>query len=106
VLYQAGKKTLTETLERDSAEVTWDVDGIAVYGTVTRPADAGLHPAIVFVAGSGPTDRDWCSPLLPGTNCSGRLLAQALTEKGFVTLRYDKRAVGPHATTCRDLSAK
>ena len=96
MLYQAGKETLTETLERDSAELTWDVDGIAVYGTVTRPADAGLHPAIVFVAGSGPTDRDWCSPLLPGTNCSGRLLAQALTEKGFVTLRYDKRAVGPH----------
>jgi len=88
---------VTETLERRSEEVTWDVDGIVVYGTVTRPADAGLHPAIVFVAGSGPTDRDWCSPLLPGTNCSALLLANALTEKGFVTLRYDKRAAGPHA---------
>ena len=87
---------MIETLERHSEEVTWDVDGIAVYGTVTRPADAGLHPAIVFVAGSGRTDRDWCSPLLPGTNCSALLLANALTEKGFVTLRYDKRAAGPH----------
>ena len=87
---------MTEMLERKSEEVMWDVDGIAVYGTVTRPADAGLHPAIVFIAGSGPTDRDWCSPLLPGTNCSARLLANALTEKGFVTLRYDKRAAGPH----------
>ena len=81
--------------ERDSEEVTWDVDGIAVYGTLTHPANTGPHPAVVFVAGSGPTDRDWCSPLLPGTNCSGRLLANALTKQGFITLRYDKRAAGP-----------
>ena len=97
MLHQAGKKIMTETLERDSEEVTWDVDGIAVYGTLTCPAGTGPHPAIVFIAGSGPTDRDWCSPLLPGTNCSGQLLANALTENGFVTLRYDKRAAGPHA---------
>jgi uncharacterized protein len=83
-------------LEHNSKEVTWDVDGIAVYGTVTSPPDTGPHPAIVFVAGSGPTDRDWCSPLLQGINCSARLLANALTQKGFVTLRYDKRASGPH----------
>jgi hypothetical protein len=87
---------MTKTLKRHSEEVTWDVDGITVYGTVTHPVDVGLHPAIVFVAGSGPTDRDWCSPLLPGTNCSALFLANALTEKGFVTLRYDKRAAGPH----------
>ena len=86
---------MTETLERTSEEITWDVDGIAVYGTLTHPTDTGPHPVVVFVAGSGPTDRDWCSPLLPGTNCSGRLLANALTEKGFITLRYDKRAAGP-----------
>ena len=87
---------MTETQEHNSEEVTWDVDRIVVYGTLTCPAGTGQRPAIVLVAGSGPTDRDWCSPLLPGTNCSGRLLAHALTEKGFVTLRYDKRAAGPH----------
>ncbi len=87
---------MTESLERQSEEVTWDVDGIVVYGTLTHPVGTGLQPAIVFVAGSGPTDRDWCSPLLPGTNGSARLLANALTKKGFVTLRYDKRAAGPH----------
>jgi uncharacterized protein len=47
------------------------------------------------VAGSGPTDRDWNTALLPGTNGSGRLLAEALAAAGYVTLRYDKRAVGP-----------
>ncbi len=80
-----------------SEEAAWDVDGISVRGTLTRPAGTGPHPAIVFVAGSGPTDRDWCSPLLSGTNCSGRLMAEALTLEGFMTLRYDKRASGTHA---------
>ena len=48
------------------------------------------------MAGSGPTDRDWYSPLLPGTNGSGRLLAEVLGRTGFASLRYDKRASGPH----------
>jgi uncharacterized protein len=52
---------------------------------------------VVMVAGSGPTDRDWNSPLLPGSNGSARLLAQALAEAGIASLRYDKRASGPHA---------
>jgi hypothetical protein len=79
-----------------SEKVSWRVDGIPVQGTLTRPAGTGSHPGIVFVAGSGPTDRDWCSPLIPGTNCSGRLLAEALTREGFMTMRYDKRPSGPH----------
>jgi alpha-beta hydrolase superfamily lysophospholipase len=88
---------MTEQHDFESEEVTWEVDGIAVYGTLTRPTDRGFLPGIIFIAGSGPTDRDWCSPLLPGTNGSARLLADALTHKGFITLRYDKRAAGPHA---------
>ena len=80
----------------ESEEITWEVDGITVYGTLARPDGTGPWPGIVFVAGSGPTDRDWCSPLIPGTNCSGRLLAEALTQAGFMTLRYDKQPSGPH----------
>lgn len=49
-----------------------------------------------MVAGSGPTDRDWNSPLLPGSNGSARLLAEALARAGIGSLRYDKRASGPH----------
>jgi pimeloyl-ACP methyl ester carboxylesterase len=47
-----------------------------------------------MVAGSGPTDRNWNTPLIPGSNGSAALVAQALTRAGFVTLRYDKRAAG------------
>jgi pimeloyl-ACP methyl ester carboxylesterase len=77
-------------------EVIWKIDDIPVYGTLTRPDGEGPYPCIIFVAGSGPTDRDWCSPLLPGENGSGRLLADVLTREGFVTLRYDKRIAGAH----------
>ncbi|HYB04848.1 MAG TPA: hypothetical protein VED17_10315, partial [Nitrososphaerales archaeon] len=76
-------------------EVSWKVLELPVYGTVTGPADREVHPAIVFIAGSGPTDRNWCSPLLPGTNGSAKLLAEALAARGYVTLRYDKLASGP-----------
>ena len=58
-----------------SEEVAQDADGIPVRCTLTRPEGTGPHPGIVFVAGSGPTDRDWCTPLIPGTLCSGLLLA-------------------------------
>ena len=81
--------------DRDE-QVSWKVDDINVEATLTRPAGDGPFPAIAMVAGSGPTDRNWNSPLIPGTNGSAALLAQVLTEQNFVTLRYDKRASGPH----------
>jgi alpha-beta hydrolase superfamily lysophospholipase len=64
---------------------------------LARPAGAGPFPAVICVAGSGPTDRNWNTPLIPGTNGSGGLLARELSERGFVTLRYDKTGSGPHA---------
>jgi len=77
-------------------QVSWKVDDIDVEATLTRPAGDGPFAAITMVAGSGPTDRNWNSPLIPGTNGSAALLAQVLTTQNFITLRYDKRASGPH----------
>src|ERR1039457_6279172 len=80
----------------EDKEVSWKIFDIPVYGTVTAPTDKEVHATVIFVAGSGPTDRNWCSPLLPGTNGSAKLLAESLASQGFVTLRYDKVASGPH----------
>jgi len=80
----------------ENKEVTWNVQGITVYGTITAPKDKAAHSAVILIAGSGPTDRNWCSPLIPGTNGSARLLAEALAGQGFITLRYDKLGSGPH----------
>jgi hypothetical protein len=73
------------------------VDEIEVGASLTLPEGKGPFPAIIMVAGSGPTDRNWNTPLLPGSNGSAALLAQVLAAKGFVVLRYDKRASGPQA---------
>ncbi len=80
----------------ESTDVSWELDGIAMEGTVVRPDGDGPFPAVVLVAGSGPTDRNWCSPLLPGENGSGRLFADAFARAGIASMRYDKRASGPH----------
>src|SRR5512135_3521442 len=87
---------MADTQRFDDIPVVWQVDDIDVNAALTRPAGDGPFPAVIMVAGSGPTDRNWNSPLIPGTNGSAALLAQILTEQGFITLRYDKRASGPH----------
>src|ERR1700730_2463189 len=81
----------------ESSEVNWQLGETTVYGTLVRPSGPGPFPAVVMVAGSGPTDRDWNSPLLPGSNGSARLIGEALARAGTPSLRYDKRASGPHA---------
>jgi alpha-beta hydrolase superfamily lysophospholipase len=87
---------MSEIQDLENHDLQWDVDGIPVHATLTRAAGEGRRPGVIFVAGSGPTDRNWETPLLPGENGSGRLLAEAMARAGFVTLRYDKRASGPH----------
>ena len=74
----------------ENKEVTWKVLDIPVFGTITAPKGKEPRSAIILVAGSGPTDRNWCSPLLPGTNGSAQILAEKLARHGFVTLRYDR----------------
>ena len=86
-----------KTTGGEATEVSWPLGATTVYGTLVRPIGPGPFPAVVMVAGSGPTDRDWNSPLLRGTNGSAPLLAEALARAGIASLRYDKRASGPHA---------
>lgn len=80
----------------ENKEVSWKVLDIEIHGTLTYPSMGESLPGVVMVAGSGPTDRNWCSPLLQGTNGSGKLLAEELAHNGYITLRYDKMASGPH----------
>jgi hypothetical protein len=83
------------TREIEDKETTWEILDIPVHGTITAPKDGESHPGVVFLAGSGPTDRNWCSPLLPGENGTAKILAEELARIGYVTLRYDKLGSGP-----------
>jgi len=82
-----------------SEDVKWDAGDRAIHGTITRPKGEEKYPALMLIAGSGPTDRNWNSPLMPGKNGSGRLVAEAVTRAGFVVLRYDKLGTGKTAAT-------
>jgi len=82
-------------LETGEEEVTFSSGGNAVYGTLRLPrGGSGRAPAMVLISGSGPTDRDGNSRMLPGRTESHRHLARILAEAGVASLRYDKFGVG------------
>jgi pimeloyl-ACP methyl ester carboxylesterase len=68
-------------------------------GTLLMPSGKGPFPLVVFIAGSGPTDRDGNSPLLPGKNNATMMLTEGLANNGIASLRYDKRGVGASRTS-------
>jgi pimeloyl-ACP methyl ester carboxylesterase len=76
-----------------SEDVSFVAGGRTIPGTLVHPA-SGTGPGLLLLAGSGPTDRDWNSPLLPGKNGSARLLAEALAARGVTVLRFDKAFSG------------
>jgi pimeloyl-ACP methyl ester carboxylesterase len=81
-----------------SDEVSFSAGGRLIPATLCRPdAPVGPAAAILLLAGSGPTDRDWNSPLIPGKNGSAKLLAEALADRGLVVLRFDKAFSGKNS---------
>ncbi len=52
----------------------------------------------IFIAGSGPTDRDGNSAVAGGQNNSFLQLADSLAERGFASFRYDKLGIAKSKT--------
>jgi hypothetical protein len=88
-----SRKSATQEPNRpypyDEEEVRLEnqVARVKLAGTLTLPRDAGPHPAVVLITGSGPQDRDeslWShKPFL--------VLADHLTRLGIAVLRCDDR---------------
>ena len=75
--------------------VSFRAGGITIYGTFRHPrTGAGRVPAALLIAGSGPTDRNGNSPLIPGTVNTLKTLADWLSLDGVASLRYDKLGSG------------
>jgi len=68
-------------------EVSFGPAPYRLSGTLTLPSRPGRHPGVVLLAGSGPMDRDETV----GASAPLRDLAQGLSARGLVVLRYDKR---------------
>lgn len=60
-------------------------------GTLLTPTQSETYPLAIIIAGSGPTDRNGNQNYLK--NNSLKKLAEALSNKGIATFRYDKRIV-------------
>jgi len=91
LLFLAAGSACAQTVEE---QIALDTATGQIAGTLQLPAAAESKPRVVLIiAGSGPTDRDGNSALLPGRNDSLKMLAVALAEEGIASVRYDKRGV-------------
>jgi uncharacterized protein len=78
-------------------------EGLQTKGELTIPAvGTGPFPAVLLIHGSGATDMDeYIPPTDTGTGNESRpfwQIAEYLSERGFVVLRYDKRGIGENGT--------
>ena len=68
-------------------------------GSLACPATPTPVPLVLFLSGSGPTDRDGNTSRRPGRNDAVRMLADSLADRGIASVRYDKRGVGASGDT-------
>jgi uncharacterized protein len=85
----AASRTAAFSIPGDESVLIPSV-GFNLAATITRPKDVTAAPAVILVAGSGPTDRD---ETVAGIPIFGHL-ARDLVAAGFAVVRYDKRGVG------------
>jgi uncharacterized protein len=90
-------------------DVSFTAGGVTVYGTYRHPAATTKPvPAVLLIAGSGPTDRNGNSPLISGAVGTLETLAGWLSADGVASLRYDKlgsgkTGVGPYQNKIADV---
>jgi uncharacterized protein len=82
------------------SEVVFPSDGLTLAGTLRLPdTEETTYPAVLFLHGSGPVNRDGSAVDLQTGNIVMavdvyRQLAVALSDAGIASLRFDKRGVG------------
>ena len=87
---------LLEHAEAEEVTLTTELGPLA--GTLEVPTAGRMRAMVLLIAGSGPTDRNGNSLVLPGPNNGLRYLAEALLAQRVGSLRFDKRLIGGSAT--------
>lgn len=88
------KKGTAEASKEVGDPVQMEVEGGTMKGLLTTPQGEGPFPIMIIIAGSGPTDRDGNTTILPGKNNGLKMLAEDLAANGVASIRYDKRGLG------------
>ena len=100
----ADGQQLLQTIKKRDLAIELDMQHqIQTRAQLTLPTvGKGPFPAVLLIHGSGAADMDgYIPPELSGTETGARIfwqIAEYLSERGFVVLRYDKRGVGENAT--------
>jgi pimeloyl-ACP methyl ester carboxylesterase len=100
----ADGQPLLQTIKKRDLTIELDMQHkIQTRAQLTLPTvGEGPFPAVLLIHGSGAADMDgYIPPELSGTETGARIfwqIAEYLSERGFVVLRYDKRGVGENAT--------
>lgn len=89
-----GICAVAQTNSIDSAEISLPVKNAVISGTLFTPKGKKNTPVVLIIAGSGPTDRNGNSKIIPGKNNSLLQIADVLAQNGIASLRYDKRGIG------------
>jgi len=76
-----------DTTKFHSMDAAVGAEPLLLSGTLTVPVGSGPFPAVVLVHGSGANDRDETV----GPNKLFKDLAEGLSSRGIIVLRYDKR---------------
>ena len=98
------QQQLLQTIEKRDLTIELDrQQQLQTRAQLTLPAlGDGPFPAVLLIHGSGEGDMDgYVPPELSGTQEGARIflqIAEYLSERGFVVLRYDKRGIGENAT--------
>jgi pimeloyl-ACP methyl ester carboxylesterase len=88
------KENASASLPYKNVDISVKAKDVTLSGTLFQPLNTDKSAVVLIIAGSGPTDRDGNSNMLPGKNNSLLQLADSLNRHGIASLRYDKRGVG------------
>jgi dienelactone hydrolase len=87
---EADRRAPAEPVPYREIEMTFTSGPASLAGTLTLPEGSGPFPAVAFLTGSGPQNRD---EELFGFR-PFRIIADHLTRRGIAVLRWDDRGVG------------
>jgi pimeloyl-ACP methyl ester carboxylesterase len=93
LLFCSASFSVQEAEPEMNEEVTFTNGEVTLAGTLSLPPSSGRHPAVFFVSGSGPQDRDGATGAIPGYEPFAAI-AEHLARNGIAVLRYDDRGVG------------
>lgn len=90
LIFSQSQSVRANALAEEFVSIKNESARLVLAGTITKPDRKGPFPAVLLVTGSGPQDRD---ETIFGHK-PFKVIAEFLSNRGYLVLRYDDRGVG------------